>query len=320
MRREIITWSIVAGAVIGGFVGTVLILNASLYSASGFVRSYLDALSRQDAAGALELAGPSVAGDASTQLLTRDAMGELGDIRLVSDTAESDGTHTVVYAYSAGDVVGQSSFTVRPRGALLGLFTTWSFGTTPLGVIQLTVLHDDEFSANGVELTTPRQNESAPYLVFTPGLYEFDHESTFLTAEPVRIAVTEPSSAVPAELDIQANQAFADEVSQEVNEYLDSCATQQVLLPTACPFGQTITNRVVTSPTWSIVTYPEVSIIPGGEPDQWRMSQASATAHLLVDVKSLFDGSISTLDEDVPFSVRATITLLPEDDLIITVD
>ena len=320
MRREIITWSIVVAAVIGGFVGTVLILNASLYSASGFVRSYLDALARHDAPGALELAGPSVAGDASTQLLSRDAMGELGDIRLISDSAQPDGTHTVVYAYSAGTVVGQSSFTVRPTGSLLGLFTTWSFDTTPLGVVQLTVLHEDEFTANGVALTSPRQNESAPYLVFTPGLYEFDHQSTFLTAEPVRIAVTEPSSAVPAELDVQANDAFAEEVSREVNEFLDACATQQVLLPTGCPFGQTITNRVVTSPEWSIIDYPKVTIIPGGEPSQWRMSQASATAHLIVDVKSLFDGTVSSLDDDVPFTVRATIAMLPEDDLIITVD
>ena len=320
MRREIITWSIVGAILVGGFFTTVAVLNATLYSASGFVQSYLDALARRDAAGALELAGPSVAGDASTQLLSRDAMGELGDIRLISDAAQPDGTHTVVYAYSAGTVVGQSSFTVRPTGSLLGLFTTWSFDTTPLGVVQLTVLHEDEFTANGVALTTPRQNESAPYLVFTPGLYEFDHQSTFLTAEPVRIAVTEPSSAVPAELDVQANDAFAEEVSREVNEFLDACATQQVLLPTGCPFGQTITNRVVTSPAWSIIDYPKVTIIPGGEPSQWRMSQASATAHLIVDVKSLFDGTVSSLDDDVPFTVRATIAMLPEDDLIITVD
>ncbi|MFM9877616.1 MAG: hypothetical protein ACKVOG_07180 [Rhodoglobus sp.] len=320
MRREIITWSAVAALVIGGFAGTVLLLNATLYSASGFVGSYLDALARQDAPGALELAGPSVAGDASTRLLERDAMGELGDIRLISDAAQPDGTHTVIYSFTAGEVIGQSSFTVRPTGTLLGLFTTWSFDTPPLGVVQLTVLHDDEFTANGVNLTTPRQNESVPYLVFTPGLYEFDHETTFLTAEAVRIAVTEPGSAVPAAVDVQANQAFADKVSREITTFLDGCATQQVLLPTGCPFGQTITNRVITSPAWSIVDYPKVTIIPGSEPSQWRMSQASATAHLIVDVKSLFDGTVSTLDENVPFSLRATIALLPEDELVITVE
>jgi hypothetical protein len=320
VRREIITWSIVVAAVVGAFVATVLILNASLYSASGFVRSYLDALARHDAPGALELASPSVAGDASTELLTRDAMGELSDIRLVSDSAQPDGTHTVVYAYNAGGVVGQSAFSVRPRGTTLGLFTTWSFATTPLGVIQLNVKHDNGFTANGVELLTARQNEAVPYLVFTPGLYEFDRESAFLTAETVRVATVEPGAAVAAVLDVQANQAFVDEVSSEVRDFLDECATQQVLLPTGCPFGQSISNRVVTSPVWSILQYPRVAIVPGGEPSQWRMSQASALANLTVDVKSLFDGSISTLDEDVPFTVRATIVVLPGDELVTSVE
>ena len=112
MRREIITWSIVAAVVVGAFAGTVLILNASLYSASGFVRSYLDALERKDADGALELAGPSVAGDASTELLAREAMGDLGDIQLVSDDSEPNGLHHVVYSWEAGGVKGQCRGTV----------------------------------------------------------------------------------------------------------------------------------------------------------------------------------------------------------------
>ena len=83
MRRSIILWAAVGALVIAGFVSTVLILNASLYSPAGFVRGYLDARARHDAEGALELAGPSVAGDASTALLQRDALGELSGIRLV---------------------------------------------------------------------------------------------------------------------------------------------------------------------------------------------------------------------------------------------
>lgn len=320
MRREIITWSVVVAVVIGAFAGTVLILNSSLYSAGGFVRSYLDALARHDAEGALELAGPSVAGDASTALLERGAMGELSDIQLISDSAGADGEHTVVYSYSAGGVVGQSSFSLRHTGAMFGLFSTWAFETSPLAVIELTVEHDDHFTANGVDLVTPAQNAQAPYLVFAPGLYEFTHESTFLTAEPARVAVTEPGEAVPAELDVQANADFGEQVSIEINGFLDACATQQVLLPTGCPFGQTISNRIVTTPTWSILQYPDVTIVPGAEPSQWRMSQAAATAHLLVDVKSLFDGSVSSLDEDVPFSVSATISFLGDDELLISVE
>jgi hypothetical protein len=319
VRRSIILWAAVGALVIAGFVSTVLILNASLYSSAGFVRGYLDALARHDAEGALELAGPSVAGDASTALLQRDALGELSGIRLVGDTETSPGEHTVVYAYEAGGVTGQSTFEVRQTGTLLWLFPTWTFDTSPLAVIDLTVEHADSFTANGVDLVTPRQNEAVPYLIFTPGLYEFTHESALLTAEPVRLAATEPDSTVPATLDIQASDEFATRVSAEVNSFLDDCATQEVLMPTGCPFGQTMTNRIDSSPAWSIVAYPDVTVIPGNEPSQWRMSQTAAKAHLLVDVKSLFDGSVSTFDEDVPFTVRATIVLQDQDQLAITV-
>ena len=48
MRRELITWSVVLGVILAGFGATVLALNSTLYSASGFVRTYLDALARHD--------------------------------------------------------------------------------------------------------------------------------------------------------------------------------------------------------------------------------------------------------------------------------
>ena len=63
MRREIITWSVVLAVILGAFGATVVILDSSLYSASGFVRGYLDALSRHDADGALKAAGSIAAGD-----------------------------------------------------------------------------------------------------------------------------------------------------------------------------------------------------------------------------------------------------------------
>ena len=83
MRREYITSSIVAAIIVAVFGGTVLVLNATLYSAGGFVRSYLDSLARHDVDGALELAGTVASGDASDELLVAGAIGELSGIRVV---------------------------------------------------------------------------------------------------------------------------------------------------------------------------------------------------------------------------------------------
>jgi hypothetical protein len=46
--------------------------------------------------------------------------------------------------------------------------------------------------------------------------------------------------------------------------------------------------------------------------------RVSGTAHLRVDVKSIFDGSVSPFDEDVAFSVSYAITLSPDGRLNIT--
>lgn len=317
MRREIIIWSTVGAVVIAAFIATIVILNATLYSAGGFVRGYLEALERQDATGALELAGQSVTGDASSELLVREGMGELSGIQLVSDEADPDGLHHVVYSWQSGSVTGKSTFEVRRTGTLLGLFPTWSFETSPLAVMQLTVQHDDRFSANGVELVTPTPNTPSPYLAFAPGTYELTHNSTYLEAQPTIVSVASPGSVVPGILDIQANAAFVKAAQTAVDKALDDCTKQTVLLPTGCPFGQPIANRIVGEPQWSMLEYPEVALEPGPLASQWRVPSSTGVAHLTVDVKSLFDGSVSTLDEDVDFNASYLVTLLEGDKLAV---
>jgi hypothetical protein len=318
MRRTIITWAALGALVIGGFAAVVFALNATLYSPAGFVRGYLDALARHDATGAMALAG-GAEGDPSRELLTAAAMSELADIQLVASTDEAGGVTRVTYSYTTGDVAGQTTFDVERRGTLLGLFPTWSFATSPIGVIQLSVLNDREFTANGVALTAPAQNTPTPYLVFTPGTYRFAHDSEFLHADPVPITATRPTGTVTASLAIRPNQAFIDEVQSQVDDYLDeTCVPQQVLQPTGCPFGQEISNRTVSEPAWSMTEYPEVSLEPGAEPASWLMPPTPGTAHLVVDVQSLFDGSISTFDEDVPFRASYLVTFLADGQLLIT--
>ena len=48
------------------------------------------------------------------------------------------------------------------------------------------------------------------------------------------------------------------------------------------------------------------------------MPYSTGTAHLVVKVQSLFDGSISTFDADVPFTVSYSITIGAQNHLTIT--
>lgn len=320
MRRELVTWSVVLGIILAAFGIVVLVLNATLYSASGFVRGYLDALERQDADSALTLIGPAVPTEASELLLRPDAMGSVSEIALVSETVGPEGTHRVVFSFVAGERSGQSAFEVRRTGAILGLFSTWEFASSPLAVMHVVALNDARFTVNGVELVSPSPNEPAPYLVFAPGSYLLEHESGFLEAKPVPVIASTPGGSIPTAINAMPNQAFLDQVEKEVHEYLDDCATQQVLQPTGCPFGQVISNRVASVPQWSIADYPEIRIEPTGTAGEWRMPRTSAAAHLRVDVRSLFDGTIREFDDDVPFTVSYLITFLSETELLISAD
>ena len=60
MRRAVVAWMLVVVLAIGAGAGVVVALNATAFGAAGFVRIYLDALSRGDAAGVLALPGVTV--------------------------------------------------------------------------------------------------------------------------------------------------------------------------------------------------------------------------------------------------------------------
>jgi hypothetical protein len=317
MRREIITWTVVAAIIVAVFGGTVLVLNATLYSASGFVRSYLDSLARHDVDGALELAGTVAAGDASDELLVAGALGDLSDLALVSDNTDAQGIHRVVYSFTSGGTTGESTFSVRPQGTLLGLFPTWAFESSPLGVLQVIPQHGANFTVNGVAVQAGAPDQPAPYLVFAPGTYELASKSLYLEAATTDVTASQPGAAVIASVKLLPTKAFVAQVQKEVNKYLDDCSEQEVLQPTGCPFGEQIDNRIVSTPAWSIAHYPKVSLKPGPQ-GSWLMPSTDAAAHLVVDVKSLFDGRVSTFDEDVPFASSYVVTFLPDAKLLIS--
>jgi len=343
MRRELVTWSVLLGLIIAAFATSVIVLNSTLYSSSGFVRSYLGALARHDMSSALEIANihlPEEHGAASDDgagatpidttgagsmllagshdLLRPSALSTLEDIALVDTVRNADGTQTVTFNFELDGKSAQSTFTVKRTGSNFGVFADWDFVTPPLTIVRLTVLNAQEFTANGSVFVSPAQDKPSPYVVLTPSSFEITHKSTFLKATPISVAATEPGSTVRARLDVQANEAMVAQVQREVNDYLDECATQVVLLPTGCPFGQPMANRIVTTPEWSMADYPEVTLVAGTQPASWLMPPTDAAAHLLVDVRSIFDGSISTFDKDVSFSASYLVTFLPEDELLIT--
>lgn len=298
-----------------------------LYSPRAFVLHYLDLLHDRRAAEALTVPGVAVdsaelesAGlptSASDALLRPDALQTITDARVIDEVADGDVTRVTV-AYRAGAYDGTTTFAVRQDG-WIGVVPHWRFDVSPLAIVALTVGGSMQFSVNGFEIDKRQvsvdgvdadPSAPVPLLVFSPGLYSVAVDTPMSTTPGVAILADSPLTDVPVEVQAQPTEQFVSVVQQRVSDFLTACARQKVLQPTGCPFGFTVRNRIDDAPTWSIVEQPTVSVVPDGA--GWRIPSTRAVAHIEVDIRSIFDGSVRTVEEDVPFTVNGEISVQPD--------
>jgi hypothetical protein len=316
MRRAILSWltALVITALVGA--GTVIALNATVFGAGGFVAVYLDALARGDVSDALSMPGVDARG-ADELLLQDGTLAGLSDIHQVSDE-ERAGAHWVTVAWTSPHGSGTTTFEVHRIGTRFGLFPQWGFAASPLATVSLSVTNDARFTVNGVQETAATHSDKAvDYAVLVPGSYTFGHSTALLSAAPHFVVADTVGQELSTIVQPEANARFIAAVTAEVHRQLDACATQTVLFPTGCSFGQSIQNRVSGAPEWTIEHYPTIRIAPGSDFGSWAIPSTPGTAHLKVGVTSLLDGSVSAFDQDVPFQLRAAITVGVDDSVTV---
>lgn len=326
----------VVGVLLAGAIGaTGAIMYRELYSPTAFVLHYLDLLGRGQAADALAVPGVAIDSSslrdadlwtsASDALLRRDALAPLTDATRVSEVADDDGSTLVTVAYTAGVHAGQSTFRVRQAG-WLGMVPAWRFAESPLAVIDLTVRGARQFEVNGFQIDTrqvsPDRADADPLepvalLAFSPGLYSIEVDTPISSTPGVAVLSDTPAASIPVDLQSRPTEQFTAVVQEQVHAFLTECTTQQVLQPTGCPFGFTVQNRIVTAPTWTIAQQPTVTLAPAGA--DWTIERTEATAHIRVDIQSIYDGSIRQVDEDLPFFLGGDVRILPDGTASITV-
>ncbi len=326
-RFDLAALAVVGVLLVGAVYSAGAVMYDRLYSPAAFVERYLDLLSQGRAADALAVPGVRVdsaqsegAGlpsDASEALLRRAALAPLSDVSVV-ETIEHDGVHAVTVDYTAGTHGARSTFRVEQDG-MVGVAPSWRFAASPLAVIDLTVRGAMQFSVNGFEIDKRQVLEAGPeadplaavpLLVFSPGLYSVEVRTPLSESPGVAVLSDKPRATIPVDLQTEPTEKFVGVVQEKVEGFLDECATQQVLQPTGCPFGFTVRNRIVNAPEWSISEQPVVSLEPDGA--DWQIRRTQAVAHIKVDIQSIFDGSITSVDEDVPFFIDGDITVLPD--------
>ena len=319
-----------------GIVGLLLIaataaafavVQREFYSPAAFVERYIGMLADGRAAEALTVPGVAVdsaaleaAGlppTASEALLRSDALRPLSEVKVLSE--EEDGPLTkVTVEYEAGGHPGISTFAVERDGSI-GLAPTWRFATSPLAVVDLVVKGSMSFDVNGFTIDKRQVSvdgvdadplAAVPLLVFSPGLYSVSVDTAISASPGVAVLSDSPFREIPVEIQAEATEEFVSVVQEKVEEFLTGCATQEVLQPTGCPFGFVVQDRIQDLPQWSIAQQPAVAVEPDGA--GWRILPAEAVAHIAVNIRSLYDGSISSVEEDVPFIVTGSIDVRPD--------
>lgn len=324
----VLPFALVAVLLVGALFSAIGALNQHVYSAAGFVRQYLEAIARHDAPGALAMDGvldgapTGVGGKALPRTLLRSSvLGSLTGITLDTDTTTRDGTHTVSYTFRLDGKDSAMSFTVEPAGRYAAVFNRWRFAVSPLATLQVSVLHESTFTVNGLTLDTRAHepadragefSHQASYLAFAPTAYSFSHTSPLLLAPPIKVPVV-VAGTTAVTVDVQPNKSFVQQVQNELNKFLDDCTTQKVLKPTNCPFGIDIDDRVLNDPKWSILKYPKVTLAAGS--GTFDMPDTEGLARIVVEVQSLFDGEVTTRDENVEFAVGLSVIINPDGSL-----
>lgn len=298
-----------------------------LYSPRAFVENYLSLLGAGRASDALaipgvamdaaDLADAGLPATASEVLLRRATLSALSDVEVVGERASDDVTEVTV-SYRAGGHLGRTAFTVE-RDGWIGVAPAWRFARSPLAAVGLTVRGATQFAVNGFELDTrqvaPEGLDADPLvpvtmLVFSPGMYSISVDTATSTTPGVAVLSDAPQKSIPVDLQTEPTPEFVQVVQDRVTEFLASCATQQVLQPTGCPFGYFVRNRVEGAPSWSIAEQPEVTVVPDGA--HWAIPRTAAVAHVDMDVRSLYDGRLYDVSEDVEFFLTGQITILPD--------
>lgn len=327
LRTDLTILAVVGLMLVAAVTAGGITLYQQFYGPSAFVMRYLDLLADGRAADALRIPGVAIDREtldaagltdtASEAMLRSAALAPLTDTDVVSEEQTDAGT-AVTVEYRAAGHEGRTTFLVEQDG-WAGVTPNWRFSNTPLAVIDLVLRGSDQFAVNGFEVHRAQIAPAGedvdplaplPLLVFTPGLYSLTVDTPISHAGNTGVLADTPLAATTLDVQTAPTDEFVKVVQQEVAKFLTTCATQEVLQPTACPFGLRVDNRLASAPRWSIVQQPTVTVEPDGA--HWQIQPADAVAHIDVDIQSLFDGSIDEVSEDVPFQVNGTITILAD--------
>jgi hypothetical protein len=295
-------FGLLALGVVALWLLTVLALNLTVFSATSFVSSYLKALETNDYGLAASKAGLTRA----PQILPL-ASEALQNPRIVGTSSLPTGEIVIQADYELGDETESTVFVVTQGERVLWFFDTWRFSRQPIASLQFAIIGDERVSVNGTQLDTGNLGVPPRTTVFVPGLYASFLETEWVQAEPVVSVMTEVGVPAGARLVVSPTSTLVETTTKALEAYLDGCVAQAVLQPAECPFGVSITDRVVGVVQWTILDYPKVELRLSADRATWTMVAEDGLAEVTVQVQSLFDGTITEFRDTEEFDVVGVV-------------
>jgi len=297
----------------GGAVLAVLALGGASFTAAAVttatpeahVLRYLDALADDDLVGAAVLAG-----------LPTDGALPLGDdgsptvMRIVERVERANSLVEIAAEYGTLDDLVTARFVLAPAAAHFGIVPVWQFAQPPVAAVEVGVDHHDRLTVNGRPVQAGAAGNSATVAVFVPSRVTATLADPFVRADTVTVRV---DGGAPATITLEARPTDALEraVLGELDAFISGCTAQQVLLPTGCPFGRSVADRVVGRPQWQLDSDLAVTIVPGDVAGRWSVI-GTAEVQLTATVQRLRDGVISELDDLITATITGEVVLLPD--------
>lgn len=295
-------FGLVALGVVALWLATVLAVNVFLFSATGHVRSYLGALESENFGLAASRAGLS-----ETPHPTPLRGAGVEKPRVVGAATLANGTVAVQAEYEMFGATETTVFVMEQAEPVLFFFTPWRFAQAPVSDLEFSVVGDNRVTVNSADLTITRLGVPPRVTVLVPGRYEASLETQWLESEVDAATVSDVGSRTELRLRLQPTSRLLDTTTDAVEQFSDDCVDQDVLQPVGCPFGITIDDRVLGSPVWKILDYPEVNLALGGDRASWTMVATGGVVQVSIQVQSLFDGTIEQRVEEFTFSLSGLV-------------
>ncbi len=308
--KVVAAWLLGLVLVVAGFIGTVTVLNSTLYSPGYQVEEYFEALRSGNGERALGLLNASVPEGSAAVLddaaLQRGASA-VQDVEVQEPAAAGEDRVDVPVSYRIGETDYTTSFPLERTGSEWLFFSTWEFVPSALPTVEISVGDMAESTVNGLRIATPEGRTALP--TFYPVELVAHYTSEYFAAPSRALPVTSSNpgdNALP--LEPAPTPALVEAVDGEIRRFLDDCAARAVFQPANCPFNFQTDQRVAGDIRWSIQRYPEIRIEPDG--GGWALAPLAGSAQLDTQLQDLFTGAIEDISatRDFEFTARLTVT------------